>query len=187
MTTYIDSGAVFSADGGPYRYVLWRRWGPGPLVLFVMLNPSTAGAESDDATIRRVVAFAKEWGCGGLYVGNLFGLVTPYPKELEKVVDPVGARNDEFIVEAAKECDYAVVAWGACPFKRVAQRSVWVIRLLEGNGLPVMCLGKTKGGEPAHPLRLARDTKLVPYKNCPACSGTGKIHKNCILRARATI
>ena len=32
-----------------------------PKVLFIMLNPSTADADVDDPTIRRVVNFAKSW------------------------------------------------------------------------------------------------------------------------------
>ena len=33
-----------------------------PNILFIMLNPSTADADVDDPTIRRVVNFAKSWG-----------------------------------------------------------------------------------------------------------------------------
>ena len=33
--------AVLS-DCGQYRYLLTRRWGPGPTATFTMLNPSTA-------------------------------------------------------------------------------------------------------------------------------------------------
>jgi hypothetical protein len=44
-----DASAVFSSCG-TYRYRLVRRWHPGPLVAFVMLNPSTA----DDAPLREL-------------------------------------------------------------------------------------------------------------------------------------
>jgi hypothetical protein len=68
---YVKSGARISADG-VYRYVLWREWhgthdpknwrwlggkdgagvelGYPKSCLFVMLNPSTADGEKDDAT-----------------------------------------------------------------------------------------------------------------------------------------
>jgi hypothetical protein len=50
------------SDCGTYRYELWRRWAEGPHVLFVMLNPSTADAVTDDATIRKCIGYAKRWG-----------------------------------------------------------------------------------------------------------------------------
>jgi DNA (cytosine-5)-methyltransferase 1 len=42
-----------------YRYLLTRTWGPGPGVLFVMLNPSTADADHDDPTLRRADAYGR--------------------------------------------------------------------------------------------------------------------------------
>ncbi|MDP3851982.1 MAG: DUF1643 domain-containing protein [Luteolibacter sp.] len=57
--------AVLSSCG-QYRYELWRRWAEGPHVLFIMLNPSTADATNDDATIRKCVAYARRFrACRG--------------------------------------------------------------------------------------------------------------------------
>lgn len=36
-----------------WRYILRRRWGRGPAVGFILLNPSTADEKQDDPTIRR--------------------------------------------------------------------------------------------------------------------------------------
>lgn len=54
-----------------------------------MLNPSTADENVDDPTIRRCINFAKDWGYGGMYVGNLFAFRTAYPKELKEAGFPV--------------------------------------------------------------------------------------------------
>ncbi len=63
------------SDCGRYRYVLTREWGTyPPRALCVMLNPSTADAEVDDATIRSCVRLAKENGHGSLEVVNLLGV-----------------------------------------------------------------------------------------------------------------
>ena len=50
-----DSAAVLSPCGR-YRYTLERAWAPNPrYLMWVMLNPSTADATQDDATIRRCI------------------------------------------------------------------------------------------------------------------------------------
>ncbi len=96
MDLFNDNGAIFSPCG-KYRYVLWRKWeADGPYIMFIGLNPSTANADTDDPTIRRVVRFAKSWGYHGVYMLNLFAYVTPYPEELKKCLDPVG-ENDMYI------------------------------------------------------------------------------------------
>ena len=77
-----QSGADFS-ECGRYRYKLWRTWDDvRPVVMFIMLNPSTADATADDPTIRRCIGFAHDWGYGGVRVGNLFAWRTPYPQRV---------------------------------------------------------------------------------------------------------
>ena len=59
------AGAAVISPCGAYRYLLTRQIGAGAKVAtFIMLNPSTADAERDDATIRKCVGFARRWGCG---------------------------------------------------------------------------------------------------------------------------
>lgn len=71
----VRRSAVVS-DCGRYRYRLDRIWDTAlPAVTFIMLNPSTADASNDDATIRRLAGtngFARRWGCGALIVVNLY-------------------------------------------------------------------------------------------------------------------
>src|SRR5260370_42199890 len=70
---------------------------------WIMLNPSTAGARRDDATIRRCRGFANREGCSSIEVVNLFALVATKPRALLSDLDPVGlAGGDEFIVRACE-------------------------------------------------------------------------------------
>src|SRR5438132_5915755 len=89
--------AEFSACGR-YRWCLrrsWRHGGDGRTVCFVMLNPSTADALSDDPTVRRCMGFARSWGFSVLSVRNLFALRTPDPVELRRADNPVGGKRGE--------------------------------------------------------------------------------------------
>ena len=121
-------------------------------VLFVMLNPSTADAETDDPTIRRCAGFARRWGFRELAVANLFALRATNPRELWRASDPVGPENDQHLVEMSSRADAVIAAWGAHGVYR--NREQHVLRLLNGT---VEYLGLTKQGHPRHPLYLRAD------------------------------
>ncbi len=66
-----------------YRYSLAREWNSNaPRIGFVMLNPSTADATSNDPTIRRCINFARFWGYGAIEVVNLFAYRASHPAQL---------------------------------------------------------------------------------------------------------
>ena len=76
------SEAVISQDER-HRYSLTRRWGNGPRVCcWIMLNPSTADATTDDPTIRRCVRFTQAWGYDALTVVNLYAWRATDPADL---------------------------------------------------------------------------------------------------------
>lgn len=151
------SGAVFS-DDGVYRYSLWRFWDrEKPALLFVGLNPSTANGIKDDPTIRRLAGFAKSWGLGGLYAGNLFSVITPYPEQLV-YGDAVGPDNDQYLAEMKKLALVVMVGWGT--HGGISSREKAVMDIL---GKSVYCLAVTKTGQPGHPLYLPSSSQLIPY------------------------
>lgn len=151
---------------GDYRYDLTRRWAGGDALLWVMLNPSTANEDTDDATLRRCVGFTIAAGFSALTVVNLYALRATNPKELVRAWEiseerAVGRRNDEVIVEHASRRDLGgiVVAWGA--HKMAERRAGAVTDLIRNVALrPLQCLGTTPKGAPCHPVRLAADTPL---------------------------
>ena len=76
------SEAVISQDER-HRYSLTRRWGYGPAVCcWIMLNPSTADATTDDPTIRRCLRFTQGWGYDALTVVNLYAWRATDPADL---------------------------------------------------------------------------------------------------------
>lgn len=155
------SAAVFSEDRR-YRYLLRRRVGDSSgRVLFIMLNPSRADETRNDATIRRCIGFARDWGYGRLEVVNLFALMSTDPRALLKADDPIGPGNDAAIQAALKVADTVVLAWGNHALDH-EERAAAVIEMARKAARP-HCLGLTVRGAPRHPLRLARTATLEPF------------------------
>jgi hypothetical protein len=161
----LDFGEVAEArsavisDDGLYRYRLDRRWADGPRVTWVMLNPSTANAEVEDPTSRRVIRFSRAWGYGALTIVNLYAWRATDPVELWFVEDPVGPENDRYLAEACAGTD-VIAAWGA---------SGHVDRIREVLALPGMdglkALALTQSGQPRHPLYLRGNLTPEPWVN----------------------
>ena len=159
---------------GEYRYDLWRvfQMDDDPLrtVTFVMLNPSTADAEDDDATIRRCRAFAKLWGFNRLVVVNLFAYQSTDPKVLRTIEDPIGPENDAFIERAVLSSEMVIAAWGnnAVWSGRYSMRNKEVIDIIVRHR-DIYCLGTTLQHQPCHPVRLRGD--LEPQMFWKAAAG----------------
>lgn len=151
----MERGAYISACG-LYRYSLWRQWAPGPRVMFIGLNPSTADATLDDPTIRRCIGFARAWGYSGLMMTNLFAWRDTEPRNMMAVTDPVGPDNDRVLRLGYERAALTVAAWGAHGTHDGRDK---VIRAM----LPDLhYLRLTKHGHPGHPLYLP--AALQPVK-----------------------
>lgn len=160
------AAAVFDSKRREYRYLLTRIWDPSLLpAVFLMLNPSTAGADADDATVRRLSSspngFARRWGKGGVIVVNLFALCSTDPARLRTHRDPVGFYNGVFVRQAVQQADLVVCAWGAGGV--LAGRGVDMARSLHASDVRLKALGFTSTGQPRHPLYVPGDAELVDY------------------------
>lgn len=153
------SGATFSRCR-KWRYLLWRRWGPGPVANFLMLNPSTADEVKLDPSCTRARNYAEQWRYGALVVTNLFGWRATDPGEMKAARDPVGRGNDAAILEAARGAQLVVCAWGNHGLH--GGRSAYVINTLRKAGVKLHVLRMNGCGEPAHPLYLP--ATLVPQR-----------------------
>lgn len=170
--------ATFSVDGR-YRYRLGRHWGSGGRRLpWLMLNPSTADADRDDPTIRRVIAFSRAWGYNGCEVVNLCAFRSTDPSRLRAVANPSGPRNAAAIEALMSDVAHSgttavVIAWGCDGdallrltdrvghrVRRVADvaKTAWT-----AAGLSAVHLGMTAQGAPRHPLYVSAATQPQPY------------------------
>jgi hypothetical protein len=158
-----DGRGALVSECGRYRYRLWRLWDElRPVMVWVMLNPSTADANVDDQTIRKCIGFAKAHHHGGIIVVNLFAWRSTDPKELPRVDDPVGPENDDHILWActAPLMLSVVAGWGSNKFAQ--KRATRVKALIHGGARrDVKCFRRSDNGTPWHPLYLPYNAPLV--------------------------
>jgi hypothetical protein len=145
-----------------YRFHLERRWDiTKPVLCFVMLNPSTADAESDDATIRKCIGFAKRWSYGSISIVNLWSYRSTDPKALYLLGSPAHESDDAFIVAKALAADKVICAWGRHGDYRGRGRQV--LALLRAAGIRPHAIKVNRDGTPAHPLMLPYESALEPF------------------------
>ena len=158
MTNILKAADI--SECGTYRYRLSRIWDTSkPLALWIMLNPSTADADTDDNTIRKIVKFSRRDGqLGGLMVGNLFAFRSTDPKVMLRMGAhyACGPENVEQLHTMLAQAAVVVCAWGkpggpsVPPWLRSDQHRLW-------------CLGTCKCGSPKHPLYLRDDTEFLRW------------------------
>lgn len=162
----LSMGAVISPCG-TYRYRLERDISilPGPTIAWIMVNPSTADAENDDATIRKVLGFSRRFGAGRVIVGNLFAFRATDIRALRTATDPIGPEAGEHLRQITGEAQRIVVAWGPLAKLPRRLRARWreVVGIAEARRRVLMCLGTAQDGHPLHPLMQSYDRALVPW------------------------
>lgn len=151
---------------GEYRYRLERdvQMG-GKIIAYFGINPSTADATQNDATIRKMIGFTKINGGSSFIVGNVFAFRATNVKELSSVADPIGKDNGSRLFDIIEDADILVPCWGsrskvpAGLHEYIDCLGEWLL----ASAKPVMCFGRTASGDPKHPLMLGYATPLVPF------------------------
>ena len=148
-----SAGATFSPCRR-YRYTLWRKWSDAPACQWVGLNPSTADETTLDNTMRRIIAYSKVWGFGGIVMTNLFAWRETDSKKLRgyvthDIVEHAPGENDRAIELTSGLAARVVCAWGnhrLVPSRAPAVRALLVKHPDCGH------LRLLKNGQPEHPL-----------------------------------
>ena len=179
-----EFGTAAFSRGHRYRWLLTRRFdlaspqiaanGERKQLIFIGLNPSTAGANRDDPTLRRLSGYAQTWGYQRLVVINLFALMTPSPSSLRRHPRPVGSANDAVLLHWLRRWAHQLywdlwLGWGANG--SLKGRDQWLLKHWAGlrrkrfslGGGDALCLGRTRGGHPRHPLYLPSSLRPLPW------------------------
>lgn len=136
------------------------------MVNFIGLNPSKAGAEIDDMTVRKGVGFATRWGYNGIVFTNLTPTVSTDPWGLP----PWSGLDPDNTAALSKWIDSAallVAAWGS--HHGAIERSIAMPELIYhvrklASPAALYCIGETGRGSPAHPSRAAYTTAPVLWR-----------------------
>jgi hypothetical protein len=118
------------------------------------LNPSIV-KNGKNSTVSILSQIALREGFDSLIITNLYGYITPNPKDLKKVKDPIGRDNDIWIHAMTQNCDSILCIWGNNADKDRVEEILPTIKN------KAYAIGFTKSGQPRHVLHTKKDAKLV--------------------------
>ncbi len=151
---YIHAFATFSEDK-KHRFVLHRLWDKEkPCAMVIGLNPSNANESDDDPTIGFVTRVLNFNGYGGLFMVNLYTMITPHPEEL--IMDENIEHTIELWSASMNYCKDVIFAWGNF---RTFGRNETAKRIYKN----ALCFNRLKNGEPRHAMYLKETTVLKKY------------------------
>ena len=153
-----------------YRYILGTR-GENPLIC-IGINPSTAGPDSLDNTLKSVERIALGNGFDSFIMFNVYAQRATNPDAMEKTCNPkLHAENlaaFRYVLSISNK-PAVWAAWGAIIEKRsyLPQCLRDMVAVGQAYGASWYCAGQvTKKGHPHHPLYLRKDEKIKPFDVC---------------------
>lgn len=161
MALNLRGYAIFSRDGRQ-RYLLRYRWAKrGKILVWWMLNPSTADETGPDPTLTRCIGFSQRHGYAGLIAVNTYPLVSTDPAGIKGSLSVKAAHYNQLIIgKVARQYPTVVAAWGG-DCKSTPQQMHSLLQHYQFKR--ILCLGTTKAGQPRHPLYLSNQTEFKPW------------------------
>ena len=159
-------GEAVISPCGLYRYRLERHFATGSrTACVIMVNPSTADAEQDDATIRKLTGFSGRNDIGQLIVVNKLAYRATDVRDVAKALDPIGPDNDAHIEAACRDADIVILAWGPVAKLPAYLRRRWieVERIARRHRSTLYAIGTAQCGQPRHPLMTPYATPIAPW------------------------
>jgi hypothetical protein len=163
----VRGDALFVGERSEHR--LWlSRWMPDEpnngCVLCCGMNPSTAGADMDDLTVRKDWSFTRRWGYAALYKVNVGSYASTDPDGMSQPGVLVNhPDNHPYIRTLAADAALIVMAIGDPP-DVLMPHARSLVRMLKADGRAMMCLGTTKSGWPKHTSRLSYNVPLTEWR-----------------------
>jgi len=162
IPTNYENKCEFSPDQ-KYRYYLQRNFKKNAknLLVFIMLNPSTANEQYNDPTVERCQNHALNKNYDGMIILNIFAYRTTNPKQLLQTKNPIGEKNNQTIINTIKKHQNIICAWGN--HGKILNRSNEIKKILKKHRKKTQAFEITKQNEPKHPLYIPYNKKLKQY------------------------
>ena len=145
-------------------------------IIFIGLNPSISNEYLLDNTTKKIINICEKYNYGKIKLINLFGLISPSPKQLKTHMDPIGFLNNKVIENNINywsksiNCDLWI-GWGNKG--KLFNRDIQVYKIIKKyislkekcfskNTNPLL-INKTKYNNPMHPLYCPNNSKLVKF------------------------
>ena len=144
---------IYIKDNENVRYVLGTK-GNRTLCVFG-INPSTATDKKPDPTISRINTYLNRYGFDSFKMMNIYPLRATEPDSLPMQIDMnIHRRNMKEIEQALISYSAVLCACGNLIYERdyLKQCFMDISELINRSKVPTYCLGKTKLGNPRHPL-----------------------------------
>jgi len=125
------------------------------MLLYVLLNPSTADENKEDPTLRRLIQFTMSNDYGGFYLANVYSLIATSPKEVYQSEKRNHPDHKKRVNSVFSKITTVVYAWDG-----KESTPLW----LKEFQIAPYCFGQNKNGTPKHPLYLPKGTRLIPYE-----------------------
>ncbi len=170
-------GIVFFSDCKFYRWSLELEISlERKEIIFIGLNPSISNEYLLDNTTKKIINICEKYNYGKIKLINLFGLISPFPKQLKTHMDPIGFLNNKVIENNINywsksiNCDLWI-GWGNKG--KLFNRDIQVYKIIKKyisikekkfskNTYPLL-INKTKYNNPMHPLYCPNNSKLVKF------------------------
>jgi len=120
----------------------------------VGLNPSIT-KDGKNSTVSALLKIAKREGFDSLFITNLYSYITPDPKQLKKVKEPILQENDNWIQQMTATCKMILCIWGN---NAEEYRIIEVSPIIKHKAYSI---GFTKSGRPRHILHTKIDVPLI--------------------------
>lgn len=120
----------------------------------VGLNPSFI-KNGKNATASILLDIAMREGFDSIVITNLYGYITPDPKQLKGLSDPVGDENNIWIENMKNACSKILCIWGNNADKNRVEE---ILPLIKKKAYTI---GFTKSGQPRHVLHTKKDAPLI--------------------------
>lgn len=156
-----------------YRFALGKM-GSNPLICFG-INPSIATPKHYDRTMQKLETLSERFGFDGYVMFNLYPERSKDPKKLPKKPNQEACienikRIEKVLSQLPSTTDTVLAAWGDSinnhDYLKTCLKDI--AKMMEQHGYRWVCIGKSKSGNPYHPLvRFTKEqwetTKLTDF------------------------